>query len=456
MEMRADESLAVPSHLGASPIGHLAEQLWAGPLASGEVRLRTGRGYTASPPEWQCAERYLAVPSVARAKLLLPADGRAVTRAALLNYRGLRRAKQNLQRRALAAPMRAGLNLPFARLSLERRVGSSIPLPVELLASALERGPLAAAIGIRTGANRKATLQLVDMSGAAAGFAKFAWDPASRTGIERETRALAARPATAPSGAAASAPRLVHQGQFHGWPYLVTSPLPADVRGVRADVPAPTAHELYTLTPLARRATASSTEQFRTLLADVTQPTQEAEIAALRSRVGHLLNRISRSPAILPTVARWHGDLTPWNCARDGRGHLWCWDWESSEPDALAGMDAVHWHTGVAVESGSRFDGRCLVAALARARPYLVAAGVPRAGSALVAGVYAATMTERACALAVGVGGWEEGWVLPKDLHDLLDAADGLLADYTRDASGHIPGRISGHTSGHGTSVRLP
>ncbi len=405
---------------------YLVEQLWSGPMAGGSVRCSLANS---AEPGWIAEEAYLLAPSVAKASMLLPTGPQPALQGALLNYRGLRRRKPNLQRAILGAPGRFGVALPFPTLSLQRRRDITEPLlPLAHVASALGSGPLKAAIGIRTGANRKTTLQLVGADGSPQGFAKFAWDPSSRVGVLREGEALANLDQDSVGKMRASAPALLHSGDYFGWPYIVTAPMPLSSRGVRADVPAPTAQELYSLTSLVRRDQVGNTAQFQNLVAEVDRPASNADVSAIRSRAAELLTTLARIPVELPIVHRWHGDLTPWNSARDGDGHLWCWDWESSEPDALAGMDAIHWHTSVTVEAGGRLDGKCLSDALVAARPLLVAARVPRAGEAVIAGVYAATMAERACALAEGAGGWEAGWVLPRDLVDILDTARGFLS----------------------------
>ena len=56
-----------------------------------------------------------------------------------------------------------------------------------------------------------------------------------------------------------------------------------------------------------------------------------------------LLDALAGATDTLPVTSRWHGDLTWWNRARDDAGQLWVWDWESSEEDAVAGLDALHW-----------------------------------------------------------------------------------------------------------------
>ena len=124
--------------------------------------------------------------------------------------------------------------------------------------------------------------------------------------------------------------------------------------------------------------------------------------------------------------ARWHGDLTPWNCARDSSGQLWAWDWESCEVDAVAGLDALHWEFSVLRESGP-VDAISLATCLERARHHLTAAGHGRTTHGVVAAVHALTMVERAAALAAREGSWQRVWVPPAQLGRFLAEARTLL-----------------------------
>ncbi len=409
------------------PLSHLVEQLWAPALATGRARLRVGDEAVREDGDatrWTTAEEYLVVPSVGRASMLLPSAPRRATAGALMNYRGLRRRVPNLQRTLLGSTARAGAPLPFPRLSVQvdARAGDDRPeLPLALLSGRLGV-QVFASIGVRTGANRKATLQLVDATGTPRGFAKMAWGPSSSDGVRREAHALCTPLLEGP----VRSPEVLATGEFHGFPYLVTSPLPLGCRGVRADVPAPTPQEVFALCPVVRHDRISSTGQLRALRARVAGAHRDGDSAPVLDAAAALLDLVDASDVELPVTRRWHGDLTPWNCARDTDGTLWCWDWESSEPDAVAGLDALHWHATVSTEGGRRLDGSVLEDAHRDAQSLLVAAGIARPDRALVTALYAATLAERACEWSRD-GGWEAGWVLPGQLVDLLTTARRLV-----------------------------
>jgi len=407
----------------AGPLNHLVEQLWSPLVTTGSLRITVGD--TPLPEGWRVAEEYYVLPSVSRATMLIPAGPRAATIGSLLNYRGLRRPLPNLQRSVLGNLVRTGVPLPFPRLRVAVPAIGAEPeeLPLAAFAARLEQPQAYAAIGVRTGANRKATLQLVDGAGAPIGFAKVAWDRASAEGIRRETAALAEASSSGP----ARRPRLLASGEHVGWPFLISEPLPADARGVRAEVPPPTPAEMIALTPVSRRAEVSATGQFRDLRMRLASLPDGDMVGPVRAAACRLLDAVAQCHDNLLVTTRCHGDLTPWNSARDRDGRLWCWDWESSEADAVAGLDALHWHVTVQTEGGRALDGSVLRTALDRSSPLLVAAGVPRRAWGQVAAVYCATLAERACDLASGAGGWEKDWVLPEQLLDLLSTSALLL-----------------------------
>ena len=430
IDPRRHASVGVDPSIPAGPLHHLLEQLWAPLLADGQVRITTGAPRDAA---WVTAEEYVVLPGLQRASMLLPAGPRRALRGALLNYRGLRRRLPDAQRTVLGGLAASPLPLPFPRVRLEvaARAGSdtSTALPLAVAARALGRRTAYASIGIRTGANRKATLQLVDEAGAPLGYAKVAWDRVSADDVEREAAALA-EPDGGP-GSRARRPALAARGDYHGWPFLVSAPLPLDSRGVRAQVPLPTPAEIFSLVPIVRHGAASGTQQVAALRSRLKAHGTMSETRALAENATALLDELDRLASTrsedLPVTSRNHGDFTPWNVARDRAGVLWAWDWESSEPDAVAGLDAVHWHMAVQNEAGRTMDGAVLRDAVVRAAPVLVAAGVPRTARGQVAAVHAVTLVERACDLALRSGTWEKDWISRESAADLLTAARHLL-----------------------------
>ena len=406
---------------GTSALDLLVQQLWRAHVGAGDARVVVNPTPT---HEWAEAESYWVVPSAADPRLLVPAGPPAATAGALANYRRLRTPLRRHVRTAGAVASRAGIPSGRDRLVVQVRSdarNAAARLPLRVLADALGRSRLYAALGIRTGANRKATLQLVGPGGEPAGYAKLAWSKATRRLVETETAALR-RP---PDGdAAVHAPALLAAGDIGEQPYLVTAPLPLSTRSPRRDDPVPAPLELAALGTPHRLDTVARTGQFTALARRVAElPAARHDLCAL---VRELAGRLEAATDEVPVTDRWHGDLVPWNTARDADGALWCWDWESSEPDAVAGLDAVHWAVSQQRLRPDGIDADTLGRALERCRVQLWAAGLARRSWPLVATVYALTTAERACALAAD-GGWSSVWIDEDRLCRLLGSARGML-----------------------------
>ncbi|MCQ9163647.1 hypothetical protein [Arthrobacter sp. STN4] len=420
--------------LGSAPLDHLVQQLWQRQVDRGTVRVVVD---PAPDPTWRDAESYWVLPGPATARLLVPAAGRKPAAASLHNYGRLRPWKTRVAREFLAAATLAGLVPGRGRLSVQVRTGAegdrvAAGLPLAVISSQLGRGPgprgrLYCSMGIRTGDNRKPTLQLIDGAGNPAGYAKLAWNAGSSEFIETETAVLSS---VGPRRSAMRAPELLCSGTQGGFPFLVTAPLPADVRAVRGAVAAPTPAELYSLCPVERVDTVASTRHFQALLDRLATLSAApggasggASGGALAASTGSLAAAVRGRDARLPVGARWHGDLVPWNTARDSAGQLWCWDWESAEADAAAGLDAVHWMFSVRRENRSGAVARNLQAAVNDAHLHLHAAGVRRDNWPDLAGIYALVVAERAWTLAAAQGSWANAWISKAELVDLVDSA---------------------------------
>lgn len=414
------------------PLDLLVEQLWAPAMGDDAVRVSTG----AAGAGWLEHESYWMFPTTERAALLLPVGPRRVTAAAATSYRGLRRPTKNLGRSALGAVARSGLPVAPGRLRVSVSSGhpeaaDGLPLPV--LARALGVPRLYAATGVRAGANRKATLHLFAESGSPIGYAKVGWNEITDRFVTTEAAALRDVGGRA---APMRAPAVLAEVDYHGHRIVVTEPLPLDVRGARSrSVAPPSAQELYALCPVCRHDRPSRTGHFvalqERLLALVDDPVAGDSVQA----AAPLVDRLRGRDAQLPVTARWHGDLTPWNRARDATGQLWVWDWESSEADAVAGLDALHWEFSVKRGPTGQVPDIDLPGWVAGAAPQLRAAGVRPERWGDVAAIYALTVVERAADLARRSGGWQRVWIGPDQLRLLVAQATALV---TAEESGEV------------------
>ncbi|WP_162598586.1 hypothetical protein [Nocardioides gilvus] len=398
----------------------LAQQLWSPGLGEG-TRIAVD---PAPESGWQDAERYWLLPGAEHPKLLVPLASPRVQQAALTHYRGLRRAPANLARVALGAGARMGAPLSRRQLAVQvRSDADAAELPLAKIASELGHEHLFATFGVRTGANRKTTMQLLDDRARAIGYAKLGWNSTADEYVTTESHAL--RQVGGRVGLM-RAPRLLASFRQGGRPVLVVEPLPAGVRGVRGEQAAPSSAELFALGPVERMTRPGSTIGLRAIARRLDVLRADPTTRTVAERATALLRRLEAHSEPVPVQARWHGDLTPWNCAREADGQLWAWDWESSEPDVVAGLDAVHWEFSVQREA-IPVDRISLTACVGRARHHLAAAGHDRVGHGIVGAVHALTVVERAATLAAREGGWQRVWITPVQLARLVDEAMTLV-----------------------------
>ncbi|MGC4110224.1 MAG: hypothetical protein QM747_07325 [Nocardioides sp.] len=407
------------------PLDSLVEQLWSPLVDTGGVRVDVDG---ADDPDWVDAESYWAVPDLRRARLLAPRGDRAVTAAAIENYRGLRLRRKNLMR-AVVGPL-ARYGVPVLRDAVTLQVRRDRPelgelLPLAVLETALGRRDLSASIGIRTGDNRKASLALVDDRGRPVGHAKVGWDPVSDDYVRTETRVLEA---IGGGSGPMRAPAVLAQTTYHDHPVLVMEPLPEDVRGSRGRIAPPTSDELYSLTPVTRRAAPRETDHLSRLAGRLRGLQDDGVAGDLATRAKRLLETVESRDDAFPVTARWHGDLTVWNRARDSSGQLWVWDWENSEDDAAAGLDPLHWAFSARRSPSAQLLEVDLPAVLDEARPHLTAAGVSVEQGAIVAALYMLVVVERACSLAAHHGDWSSVWISRQDLQTLVAQAEELTS----------------------------
>lgn len=406
------------------PIEHIIEQLWQPIIDSSDVRLvENGR------PEagWNEAEAYWLIPSAARARMLVAVGPARASRRLLTNYRRLRTARTNAARSVLGAIAGLGVPLSRDRVSLQARIGAEearASLPLERLARLLG-SPLVAATGVRTGDNRKATLHLVDRAGSPVGYAKVGWNPATDLAVANETRVLSELGGGAPK---VKVPRPIARLDHFGHPVVVVEPLPLEARGAHQGIAAPTPQEVAALTPLTGAVPLDESGLFQGVVSRLRQASAAPLARPVTDAALGLAADLARTRAVLPVVTRWHGDLAPWNVARDREDRLWVWDWESSEADAVAGLDHMHWVFSEYRSRARDADAMDLTEVLDGANRNLRAWGLDPRGGALVAGIYALTVVERACALAAGSGTWNDAFIKPPGLVSLCAQGRRILA----------------------------
>ncbi|MBZ5739741.1 hypothetical protein [Nocardioides mangrovi] len=399
----------------------MTEQLWAPAFSrSGALRAVVD---PAPDQEWRTVESYWLVPNAESARLLVPRRPRTTASRALTNYRRLRTPGTNVARFALGAAARLGVPLSASTVEVQVRhdapPGTADLLPLARLSEALGR-QVFASTGVRTSDNRKTMLQLVDAVGEPVGYAKVGWDEVTDRLVATEGDVLAA---IGGGDGPVRAPRLIARLDYLGHPVTVTEPLPADARGSLTRVAEPTSEELFALTPVVRHARIAETGQLRAVRARLDEALDAPHVRELAGQALAVSAEVAAHDVPLPVTDRWHGDLAPWNRARDAEGRLWIWDWENAEPDAVAGLDALHWAFSTQRLAARDVDRMSLPDALAAANHHLAAIGLGEADRAVVAAAYAVTTVERACTIARHSGTWETAFISPDGLAHLLRQA---------------------------------
>ncbi|WP_422739591.1 hypothetical protein ACN263_10385 [Micromonospora sp. WMMD729] len=299
----------------------------------------------AVPDGQRAVARYAVVPSVPRARFLVPLGAPRAGAASLLAYNALRPPKVRVMRAALGGLARfgaAGL-APFPTLTVSVPVGAPVAdlVLTERLAGALGGTPLLAACGVRPpDPNAKPTLQLFTVDGRPRGYAKIGWNDATRALVTAEAAALRALRAVTGVPDHPTPPGLLTETAWAGQAVAVIEPLPPDVRGVPVDDPP----RIAALLAVARRGDAPGVSRplaSSTFLARLAAQAQRATGAAGARAVAAVDALARRHGDTTVEFGHWHGDWVPWNLGtHDGR--LVAWDWEHSGPDVPVGFDLAH------------------------------------------------------------------------------------------------------------------
>jgi hypothetical protein len=379
------------------------------------------------------AVAYAVVPSVERARFLIPLASRRVRAATLSAYNALRPPKVRAARAALGVLVRLGVadlvRFPVLHVSVTPGTDAEQAVLPLYLSDVLGRGRLHAAIGVRPpDPNAKPTLQLFDDLGQPRGFAKIGWNDATRSLVRTEAAALRelmtgeTGAVTAPGGRDGAAaghpvtPRLAWAGDWGSQAITVIEPLPPGVRGLPADGPV----RLADVLAVARRGGPAAIPRplgdspYAIRLARRSREVAGAEGDRIRSAVQALL---ARDGGTAMEFGHWHGDWVPWNLGTD-HGRLVAWDWEHSAPDVPVGFDIAHYAFQTALILQKRGAAAAVDAVVAELGRHAAALRLPEHGRA-VADAYVIEMWLRTATLAAGGAGWNAA------LHPaLLDALD--------------------------------
>ncbi|MEV0942892.1 hypothetical protein AB0I90_21280 [Micromonospora wenchangensis] len=389
---------------------------WVTRAIFGDPRLWLGMPPDPVPATHRPVVRYAVVPSVERARFLLPLASRRVGAASTLAYNALRPPRVRANR--LAVGVLAGLGAT----GLARMPVLTVALPADadpaelLLAGHLGRltgRPLHAAIGIRPpDPHHKPTLQLFDDRGVARAYAKIGWNDATRAMVRAEAAALRELPRD--GGDFPDVPRLLREVQWGDLAVTLVEPMPARVRRPRRLL----RPEVAAMLAVARRDGPPSTPRplrGSAFLADLT-----ARAAAAGGPVVAAVAALAARDGDRPVeFGHWHGDWVPWNLGRH-RGRLVVWDWENSGADRPLGFDLAHHGFQSALSLGGRDVAGATGEMVELLGRHGAAFGLDPAGRQFVADAYLVELWLRTAELAAGGGGWSAK-LHPALLHALAD-----------------------------------
>ena len=352
---------------------------WACRLLFGSTgRVAACRRGERAPAGFERAEAYLALPSAANPRLLVPLGSPRAAAAALARNHDATSRKARLARAGLGAGLKVGLT---------QRVADRVDVFVDPALSPAERPQhlltehlremfgrsdleMAVILGVPR-LNRKPVLQVLASDGTVVGYVKAAWNDLTAGLVRNEARVLADLAAAKP--ATFTPPAFVAAGPWGDLELIAASALPNAARPDPAQILDPPMAVIAEIAGLWGRSTASLAESpywagVRERLAAPrgmggVPPTTAAGAATdsgsdvLQRAVDWIERRHGHDDI---AFGAWHGDFTPWNMARLGEA-TYLWDWERAA-SAPAGLDLLHF----LFQGVCRFEGQAPAAAEAR------------------------------------------------------------------------------------------
>jgi hypothetical protein len=282
----------------------------------------------------------LALPSVRKARLLVPAAHRKVAASAVRRYSVAGDAKARMSTAALAAGLRSGLLQPVIRRRSWLPGGSAQAgtITAHLRSLVSPDCEVAVYVGLPRG-NRKPVLLVIEPDGSLSAVAKLGVSPLSSKLIRNESAALH-RLAASPLEHVI-APRVLFAGDWAGGPLLVQSALP-ESRPEPGDA--------------SKRRERAAVEISRIGGVEVQRMETSPVLDVLDARIAQLPEGVERdisartlmrlrdaAAEVEFPVGSWHGDWTPWNHAPAPSQGLLVWDWERFSSGIPAGFDALHY-----------------------------------------------------------------------------------------------------------------
>lgn len=279
--------------------------------------------------------RYLALPSVARARLIVPAHPAQASRRAVRRQLSGQRTRTRAARLGLGILAATGMlpRVPGTRLYVSGPQSS--PCIEDPLRVVLGRDSLRLTMPLGPPrANRKPVLQVTDDTGAVLAYAKVGHNDLTRRLVRREAEAL--RRLQTARLEHVRAPRVLGLVDWQGLCVLVIEPLDTEVPRLRGQ---PARQRLLAVVDDIAGVFGVTNHRWREspLRSRLTQ--EAASCGTLAAPVLRLVESLA-SDVVVPTGA-WHGDLNPGNVALTN-GRCPVWDWERFTEQVPIGFDLLH------------------------------------------------------------------------------------------------------------------
>ncbi|HEX4015976.1 MAG TPA: hypothetical protein VHX15_04505 [Frankiaceae bacterium] len=280
----------------------------------------------------------LALPSVRRARLLVPARQRKVASSAVQRYSVHGDAKARLSSAALSIGLRSGLLQPLIRRRswLPGGTAEQGSITAHLRTIVSLDCEVAVYVGLPRG-NRKPVLLVLEPNGTLSAVAKLGVTALSGRLIRNESEALTTLNAAPLKHV--TVPQVLFAGEWAGAPLLVQSALPEI-----GPAPGDTARRREAAAVEISRINGVETHRVATspVLDELEQRVAALPEGSERDLAGRTLYRLRDAGDVEFPVGSWHGDWTPWNHAAASTGGMLVWDWERFSAGVPLGYDALH------------------------------------------------------------------------------------------------------------------
>ena len=245
----------------------------------------------------------------------------------------------------------------------------------------VSRVEVAISIGRSLRANIKPVLQIMAPDGRVLAFAKLAWNRLTSELVDNEARTLMKLEGR--SIRSFRVPRVLHHGEWNGFPRVLLSPLP---HGLRRHWPVdamPSSDVLLEIASLGTetRGPLIDGPYWRAISRRALEVARQLEDGGgMEATLTGLVDRVSTQEV---THCMSHGDFAPWNMLHTADS-INVWDWERASETRPLGVDALHFAFEVAYHKQGRDPVAAIEIASERSRGIFREVGVtPQAGEAI-------------------------------------------------------------------------